>query len=62
MDAPVPVVPYVASYPMVVAPRPMVVGPVIGAGWGYGPRFYGPSLCRPTLLPGRLRPALVRKP
>lgn len=40
--APVPVVPYLAPYPTVVVPRPVVVGPVIGTGWGYGPRYVGP--------------------
>jgi hypothetical protein len=51
MVAPAPVVPYVAPYPAIVA-RPMVVGPVVGAGWGFGPRFYGPRYYGPRYYRG----------
>jgi hypothetical protein len=41
-----PVVPYVASYPVVV-PRPVYAAPFYRAGWvGYGPRYYGPRYYR----------------
>lgn len=47
MVTPVPVMPYAAPYPAVVVPRPMVVAPMMGAGWGYGPRYYAPRYYGP---------------
>ena len=47
MVAPAPVVPYAAAYPPVVVPAPVVAGPLIGVGWGYGPRYYAPRYYGP---------------
>ncbi|MGC8642834.1 MAG: hypothetical protein ACP5XB_23490 [Isosphaeraceae bacterium] len=47
MVAPAPVVPYAAAYPPVVVPAPVIAGPLIGVGWGYGPRYYAPRYYGP---------------
>jgi hypothetical protein len=56
-----PVAPYVAPYPSVVVTRPFY-GPraFYGAGWGYGPRFYGPRYGR--VAPGDCSPGAPTDP